>query len=103
MDDYISRQAFIEDIKTEILNLSMDGMKGTHRPHDELYGFIERIEEQPSADVCPVVRGRWVEKDDDLYCSNCNHLIPDCAGNATNISVKDNKFCYYCGAMMMEE
>lgn len=55
MDDYISRQALIEDIKTEILNLSMDGMKGTHRPHDELYGFIERIEEQPSADVRPVV------------------------------------------------
>lgn len=78
MDDYISRQAFIEDIKTEILNLSMDGMKGTHRPHDELYGFIERIEEQPSADVRQVVRGRWSWRTGSEYrCTNCGKAMTD--------------------------
>lgn len=97
MDDYINRQAFIEDIKTEILNLSMDGMKGTHRPHDELYGFIERIEEQPSADVRHVVRGRWrwVGQDqwNDCYeCSQCGKMNTD-----------NSNFCPNCGAMMMEE
>ena len=97
MDDYISRQAFIEDIKTEILNLSMDGMKGTHRPHDELYGFIERIEEQPSADVRLVVRGRWrwVGQDqwNDCYeCSQCGKMNTD-----------NSNFCPKCGADMREE
>ena len=96
MDDYISRQAFIEDIKTEILNLSMDGMKGTHRPHDELYGFIERIEEQASADVRPVVRGRW------LYETEIEgHACGECSA-CHKIRVIDN-FCPNCGAMMMEE
>lgn len=62
MAEYIDRQGFIEDIQTEIINLSMDGMKGTRMPHDELYQFIERIKEQPAADVVPVVHGAPVRK-----------------------------------------
>lgn len=99
MDDYISRQAFIEDIKTEILNLSMDGMKGTHRPHDELYGFIERIEEQPSADVRPAVRGRWSEKP---YLLGTTNVCSVCGENYGMPHGKYN-FCPNCGADMREE
>ena len=62
MPEYIEREAFIEDIKTEIMNLYLDGLKGTPRPRDELYGFIERINAQPAADVVPVVR-----------CTRCQH------------------------------
>ena len=62
MAEYIEREAFIQDIQTEIINLSMDGMKGTRMPHDELYQFIERIKEQPVADVAPVVHGVPVRK-----------------------------------------
>lgn len=54
--EYIEREAFIEDIKTEITNLRMDGLKGTLRSHGELYEFIDRINEQPAADVVEVVR-----------------------------------------------
>lgn len=49
------------------------------------------------------IRGEWVEEDDDLYCSRCGHIIPDCAGNATPIYKSENKFCYYCGAPMTDE
>lgn len=45
----IDADAFIEDIKTEIVNLAMDGMKGTPRSREELYQIIERIGEQPTA------------------------------------------------------
>lgn len=55
MTEYIDRKVFIEDIKTEIINIHLDGLKGTPRPHDELYEFIDRIKEQPTADVAPVV------------------------------------------------
>ena len=96
MDDYISRQSFIEDIKTEILNLSMDWLKGTPRPHDELYGFIKRIEEQPSADVRPVVRGRWLHETEIE-----GHACGECS-ECHKIRVID-KFSPNCGAMMMEE
>lgn len=40
----IDADAFIEDIKTEIINLYLDRMKGTPRPSSELYDIIDRIE-----------------------------------------------------------
>lgn len=59
MDDYIERAVFIEDVKTEIMNLYLDGKKGTPRGTAELYDLIDRIKEQPAADVmvvAPVMR-----------------------------------------------
>lgn len=56
MSRYIDADAFIEDIKTEAMNLFMDGLKGTPRPRKELYDIIDRIQEQPTADVVEVVR-----------------------------------------------
>ena len=47
---------FIEDIKTEITNLFLDGLKGTPRPREELNDIIDRINEQPTIDAVPVVR-----------------------------------------------
>lgn len=53
----IDADAFIEDIKTEIVNLALDGLKGTPRPREELYQIIDRIGEQPTAyDVEKVVK-----------------------------------------------
>ena len=40
MNRYIDADAFIEDIKTEAMNLFWDGMKGTPRPRKELYDII---------------------------------------------------------------
>lgn len=56
MSDYISKSAFIEDIKTEIVNLAMNGLKGTPRSREELYQLIERIEEQPTVDEKEIIR-----------------------------------------------
>lgn len=52
----IDADAFIEDIKTEAMNLYLDGMKGTPRPRSELYDIIDRIGEQPTVDAVMVVR-----------------------------------------------
>lgn len=49
--ELIDKQAFIADIDTEIINLRLDGLKGTPRPCDELKGFIDRIENQPTVQV----------------------------------------------------
>ncbi len=49
MGRLIDADAFIEDIKTEIVNLALDGLKGTPRDRDELYQIIDRINEQPTA------------------------------------------------------
>lgn len=100
MDDYIKRELAIKILKRQDGNfVDTEGKWWSIG----LNAAISHLEMMPAADVRPVVHGKWVEKDDDLYCSNCNHQIPDCAGNATPIFVNDNRFCYYCGAMMMEE
>ena len=62
MPRYIDADAFVEDIKTEAMNLYLDGMKGTPRPYRELYDIIDRINEQPAADVVEVV-----------MCKDCMH------------------------------
>ena len=100
MAEYIEREAFIQDIQTEIINLSMDGMKGTRMPHDELYSFIDRIKEQPAADVVPVVR-----------CKDCKYFTKGpyvfdnskCWCACWYDSVKDDDFCSYGAKKDLED
>lgn len=58
----ISADGFIEDIKAEIMNLYLDGRKGTPRPREELYAIIDRINEQPTVNAMelPCKIGDWV-------------------------------------------
>lgn len=115
MGDYIDRDAFIDDVKTEIINLSMDGLKGTRMPHDELYGFIERIKSQPAADVAPVVHGRWEIKEigyghKAAKCSNCgmysSENVQTFHEQGADFTAYDpilTRFCPNCGAKMDKE
>ena len=52
--------------------------------------YAERIKALPTADVAPVVHGRWIHHDDGVVtCSQC--------GNAES---SDSYYCRYCGAKM---
>ena len=105
MTEYIDKGAFIQDIETEIINLSMDSMKGTRMPHDELYQFIERIKAQPAAEVAPMVHARWLDEDfpEEMatvhgfaICSACGELSHK-AEHGYNIL---SEYCPHCGAKM---
>lgn len=93
----IDADFFIEDIKTEIINLYLDGLKGTPRSNEELYQIIDRINEQPTVDAVPVVHGRWIFKENmirspyakNAYCSECLEEISCCS-----------RYCPNCGAKM---
>lgn len=100
MTDYIDRKAFIEDIKAEITNLKLNGWKGTPRPCDELYGFIDRIKEQPADDVAPVVHGRWIEDHDYLKCPKCGVMVE---WDFTFFDIGNWNYCPNCGAKMDRE
>jgi hypothetical protein len=91
----IDADAFIEDIKTEILNLYLDGMKGTPRPRSELYDIIDRIGEQPTVDAVEVCR-----------CKDCKHYKPrnqsarwdcktPCCMRSTALKFPEDGFCSY--------
>lgn len=100
MTEYIDREAFIEDIKAEITNLKLNGWKGTPRPCDELYGFIDRIKEQPSVDdVVPVLHGKWVTH----YRSGtpvAEGYVSTCCDMWNN---RKSNYCPNCGAKMNKE
>ena len=97
MSRYIDADAFIEDIKTEAMNLYLDGMKGTPRPRDELYAIIDRIEEQPTADVVEVRHGRWEKRTfvgyggeikHGYHCSECNTTWDEPTNHCPNCGAK---------------
>ena len=91
----ISADAFIEDIKTEAVNLFLDGFKGTPQPTDHLFAIIDRINEQPTVDAVEVVHGRWIDTDykPDIYCkcSVCGRRV---------YAYDDYNYCPRCGAKM---
>ena len=98
----IDADAFIEDIKTENMNLYLDGMKGTPRPRSELYDIIDRINEQPTVDAVEVKHGRWEKH----WCDNSmiGHEFEECSECGCSMldtnQFWDSNYCPNCGAKM---
>lgn len=65
----------------------------------------DRMEAIPAADVRPVVRGKWIDRDDDYYgwnmwaCSACGEEFVLTEGTP---DMNDYHFCPNCGAWMEE-
>lgn len=57
------------------------------------------IHKLPAADVRPVVRGRWVVKGQDVFCSACEAESAYNEWGASHWS----KYCPHCGADMRED
>ena len=108
MSDYISREAVINQMREWQAQL----MK-TYGPNDEyvrcLDSTIYNVEQIPAADVRPVVKGKWIEKEHTLHdgtlgysitCSACGEVFTEvdlrCVPKKTN-------FCPNCGASMYNE
>lgn len=90
MADYILR----DDAIKAITALSTPYVECFANPY---YGAVKAVKNVPAADVRPVVRGEWIEHNDDFLgltyeCSVC-HAEGMMHGN----------FCPNCGANMMEE
>lgn len=61
------------------------------------YDALKCVEKIPPADVRPVVRGRWIDYDDDYgayCCSVCEQNAPEDT---------EWPYCPHCGADMREE
>jgi hypothetical protein len=91
MTDYISREAMINLVEDDGHANEIDlGWP------DGNMAFVEMIKELPTADVRPVVRGRWIDTDNYYQrwkCSACGCHTREAAPN----------FCPNCGADMREE
>lgn len=89
MSEYIDRQAVLDELDEDIEEfVECDYALKTAKK------YIKKI---PSADVRPVVRGRWIDYDDDYgayCCSKCEKDAPE--------DIRWN-FCPNCGADMRED
>lgn len=92
MSDYISRQDAIKAI--DDLPNCYNGYSDTY---DKSY-IIGALEEVPTADVKPVVRGEWINHCNDMFpnestmeCNQCHHEQP---------LIIDDTYCPNCGALM---
>ena len=95
MAEYIEREALLNN-RPEGRNLGQVGKEEYNKGwNDCRSAFFECIEEEPAADVAPVVHGQWgkpikVDADNVGYkCSNCGEFGAPCWN-----------FCPCCGANM---
>ena len=109
MAEYIEREPMIEEMQRLIDNVSRNFPKATETELIILKGkyeaFMEYIKEQPTADVQPVRRGKWVYyKNNGIWdihkCTVCNtpfELPMDVVASSV--------FCYcpHCGADLRGE
>ena len=95
MAEYISREATIKRIK-EVYCVGCNSYHGVRCRACGTGDAIDMIEDAPTADVTPVVHGRWIEYQIPpiICCSNCDW--------ATGIEEKNFQHCPNCGAKMME-
>lgn len=94
MDEYISREAAIEEIDKWLDTVGTVLVGKGLSYYGELIGCIE---DTPAADVAEVVHGQWAsEAKGGVYgpvCSVCGYYIP-------GISFWNAPYCPHCGARM---
>ena len=88
MNDYISRQAAIEAIKNDALELVYYGKKEA----------IECLDAVPAADVRPVVYGEW-----EITSGQIENAVCSCCGTHFQSYYSDYQYCPHCGADMRGE
>ena len=84
-NDYISREDAKDALQEKVFrNLT-----------DEFYGAMQAIDEIESADVVPVVHGKWIKY---TGMGKVQWMCSECSAEEKNPKIA--RYCYYCGAKM---
>lgn len=98
MSDYVEVGKILEflDAETNALNSTfgeIDGEAGAYVAcFKNVRSYIERF---PTADVAPVVHGRWLDAEDYMFCSICGVQWNYCDNDTETFNC-----CPNCGARM---
>ena len=108
MPEYIECEALIKDIEDNVIFTVRGGAK---LPTAEMRGankVIDRIKNQPTADVAEVKHGKWLMRGGWFRCSECDEKaeLRDVGGTGgfshEYEQIKSN-YCPNCGAKMDKE
>lgn len=91
MAEYIERQAVIDAVT------AVYARTAGYKTRERVWEAREAIQKLSSADVAPVVRGRWAHLGGDEWCcTNCGFVISTEGGWEKPV----RKHCEECGARM---
>lgn len=93
MAEYIEREKTVERLRS-LGNREYRKEKGTIQDAIKMISYPEYT---PSADVSPVVHGRWIEDHDYLKCPECGIMVKQ---DFTFFDIGDWNYCPNCGAKM---
>ena len=94
--EYIEREAAKERLRIWITDCLLEGDNDTA---DCFRDCIDLIDSIPSADVAPVVHGRWEKHGSKWQCTGCKVLMSIDGTPQENLLY----YCPNCGAYMMGE
>ena len=60
--------------------------------------FENHLDMAPTADAVPVVRGEWIEHEDEMECPQCGYFWNYCDNDTERFN-----FCPNCGAKMEDK
>ena len=96
MSDYISREAALEDDWET--GYATDRMMEIPAAEVVTWGQLKKAWAIATADVAPVVHGRWIEDGYNHYKAVCSECGEPCGTYVMN-NPRD-RFCKWCGAKM---
>ena len=94
MAEYIERSALMQ---FPIRRNHYDRKNGNKHFINGIESVLEYAENLPTANVAPVVHGRWIEDHDYLKCPECGVMVKR---DFTFFDVGDWNFCPNCGEKM---
>lgn len=94
MAEYIERGALMQ---FPIRRDHYDRKNGNKHFINGIESVLEYAESLPTADVAPVVHGRWIEDHDYLKCPECGVMVK---WDFTFFDIGNWNYCPNCGAMM---
>ena len=91
--EYIDKDELLFEMTNAFIPQDMD----TCRAHALAKKLIANA---PSADVAPVVHGRWLDEDSFDFHGSLIYRCSVCNGTVADNYISCHKFCLHCGAQM---
>lgn len=94
--------ADLKDLAEELMTLNDEHLAQRVIDDSDVQWCLSELYDILSADVAPVVHGRWEQDaDGDWYCTNCDEIVAICESGKERTYRKP--YCPNCGAKMDEE
>ena len=98
MAEYIKKEVAIAAIESKCIDGEMYGNDEVDMTLVDAYDCIDAINDIPTADVAPVVHGKWIKRG--YVCGESEYECSACHETEWRTSCSRFRYCPFCGAKM---